>query len=167
MLKFVKTNKKHIKEITKIYNYYIDNSTSTFHNEKIDKKQMTQIVFFDDLLYTTYTIFLENKIIGYCLLSPFNKRDAYKATVSVGIYFHREYIKKGYGKRALEFLEKKALGLPIRSLIGLICVENESSIKLFENCNYERVGHIKKAGVKFNRLLDVVYYQKVIRPNFL
>jgi len=167
MIRFEKTNKNHIKEIMKIYNYYIEYSTATFHSDKVDKKQMKNIVYFNDNLYMTYTMFLDKKIIGYCMLAPFNKREAYKATVSIGIYINNEYVKKGYGKNAMEFLEQKALGLPIRSLIGLICTENTGSIKLFENCKYLQVGYIKKAGVKFNRLLDVVYYQKIIRPNFL
>ncbi|MBN2853815.1 MAG: N-acetyltransferase [Clostridia bacterium] len=167
MLRFEPTTKKHIKEIVQIYNYYIANSTATFHTETINKKQMRKIVFFDDILYSSYTMFSGDEIIGYCLIAPFNSRDAYKATVYVAVYLKPDQIHKGYGKQALNFLEKKALGLPIRSLLALICAENDDSIRLFEKCGYEKVGTIKKAGVKFNRLLDVVYYQKIIRPNFL
>ena len=167
MLEFVETKKKHIKKLLKIYNYYIENSIATFHKEKIDKKHMRNIVFFDDILYKTYTILLNNQIIGYCLMTPFNVREAYKATVSVAIYLQKKYTNKGYGLDSLNFLEKKALGLPIRSLTALICDENEYSKKLFEKCGYKQVGVIEKAGVKFNRILDVVYYQKILRPNFL
>ncbi len=167
MLKFVETKKKHIKELKNIYNYYIEHSTSTFHKEKCNKKQMKRLVFFDDILYGTFTIFLDEKIIGYCMMSPFNFRDAYKATAFVAVYLKEEFIGKGYGEKSLQFLEMRALGLPIRSLIALICLENVGSVKLFEKCDYKKVGVIEKAGVKFNRLLDVVYYQKVIRPNFL
>ena len=167
MLTFVETKKKHIKELSRIYNYYIEHSTSTFHKEKFNKKQMKRLVFFDDILYSTFTIFFEDKIIGYCMISPFNFREAYRATVFVAVYLKEEFTGKGYGEKALQFLEKRALGLPIRSLLALICLENEGSVKLFEKCGYNRVGVINKAGVKFNRLLDVVYYQKVIRPNFL
>jgi len=167
MIEFVKTKKKHIKEILKIYNYYIENSISTFHKEKINKKQMKNIVFFDDILYRSYTILLDKQIIGYCLMAPFNVREAYKATVSIAIYLQKEYTNKGYGIEALKFLEKEGLGLPIRSLTALICDENEYSKKLFEKCGFKQVGIIEKAGVKFNRILDVVYYQKILRPNFL
>lgn len=167
MLRFEPTSKKHIREILKIYNYYVVNSTATFHTEPIRKKQMKKIVFFDDILYGSYTIFFGDEIIGYCIIAPFNPRNAYKATVYVAVYIRHDHVQKGYGKQALEFLEKKALGLPIRSLLALVCAENIGSMKLFEKCGYEKVGEIKKAGVKFNRLLDVVYYQKIIRPNFL
>ncbi|MCK5811800.1 MAG: N-acetyltransferase [Clostridiales bacterium] len=167
MLTFVETQKKHIKELTNIYNYYIENSISTFHKEKWNKKQMKKLVFFDDILYGTFTIMFDKEIIGYCMISPFNFREAYRATVFVAVYLKEEFTGKGYGEKALQYLEKKALGLPIRSLIALVCLENIESVKLFEKCDYKRVGVIKKAGVKFNRLLDVVYYQKVIRSNFL
>jgi L-amino acid N-acyltransferase YncA len=48
-------------------------------------------------------------------------------------------------------------------LIGIISGDNINSIILFENCGFEKCGHYKQVGEKFNEILDVVSYQKIIR----
>jgi L-amino acid N-acyltransferase YncA len=47
-------------------------------------------------------------------------------------------------------------------LLAVISADNLNSIKLFERCGYENCGHLKQIGEKFNQLLDVVFYQKII-----
>jgi phosphinothricin acetyltransferase len=62
----------------------------------------------------------------------------------------------------LKLLEPVAKNSEICVLIGIITGENKASIRLFEKCGYEKCAHFKKVGEKFNRLLDVVAYQKII-----
>jgi len=63
----------------------------------------------------------------------------------------------------LEYLEKVAKRNGISVLIGIISGDNENSIRLIENCGYEKCGHFKQIGEKFNKILDVVSYQKIIQ----
>jgi len=47
-------------------------------------------------------------------------------------------------------------------LIALISKENQGSCAFFKQNGYRMVGELQEAGEKFGRLLDVVYYQKLI-----
>jgi len=47
-------------------------------------------------------------------------------------------------------------------LLAIISGDNESSVQLFEKSGYEKCAHFKQVGEKFNKILDVVSYQKII-----
>ena len=74
----------------------------------------------------------------------------------------KEYNGKGIGRKTLEFLEEEAIKKGIRNLLGVITVENISSVKLFNKMGYQKVSHLKNIGEKYGRLLDVLTYQKEI-----
>jgi L-amino acid N-acyltransferase YncA len=63
----------------------------------------------------------------------------------------------------LEILETIAKNNDISILIGIIAGENNSSIGLFEKSGYEKCAHFKEVGEKFNKVLDVVAYQKILK----
>ena len=66
------------------------------------------------------------------------------------------------GNEVLAYLENMARNAGISVVIGIISGDNGSSIKLFEKNGYEKYGHFKQIGEKFNKILDVVYYQKIL-----
>ncbi|MDF1672190.1 MAG: GNAT family N-acetyltransferase, partial [Vicingaceae bacterium] len=80
----------------------------------------------------------------------------------VTLYFHPNHTGKGHGKKVMLFLENLAKQHQIVNLIGVITEENINSVKLFERCGYFIAAHLKKVGVKFDRALDVTWYQKEI-----
>ena len=162
MIVFRETKKSDTKRLLEIYNYYVSNSTATFHLEEIGLKEMENILFFDDPLYSSYSIIENDNIIGYCILSEFKTRKAYRVTGEITIYIDNEYLGKKIGYQAAKFIEEKAKERNIHSLISIICAENERSIALFEKLGYVKVGHFKQVGKKFNRLLDVIYLQKIL-----
>jgi phosphinothricin acetyltransferase len=49
-------------------------------------------------------------------------------------------------------------------LIGGISLPNDASIALHEKFGFEKVAHFKEVGFKFNRWIDVGYWQLTI-PN--
>lgn len=157
-----KTKTDELPELVDIYNYYIRNTTVTFNTEDVDEKQFLTTFFADEKRYSLHTIYENNKIIGYCSLNPFNKKQAYRRSAYVSIYLEDSSTGKGFGNSILSFLEKLADEMGFKSLIALICKENIKSCAFFEKHGYRRVGELIEAGEKFGRLLDVVYYQKLI-----
>jgi L-amino acid N-acyltransferase YncA len=63
---------------------------------------------------------------------------------------------------ALMHLEKMAAEAGLRNLLGVISGDNQNSIALFEKAGYTKCAHYKNVGEKFNKLLDVVSFQKEI-----
>ncbi len=161
-VKFIELNEAYLPQVLEIYNYYIQNSTATFHIQPVTLEEMRRIVFYSDPRFKTFVIFDQNKLCGYCILARYKIREAYNITAEATLYLHPESTGKGIGSEALKFLEKLARQNGFHSLIGGICGENTASIKLFEKNGYTKCAHYHEIGRKFGRLLDVVDYQKLL-----
>lgn len=159
---FKLVEKEDIRELKDIYTYYIENTTSTFHIGDISDEEMSSILFYDDDIYKSFKIELNKEIVGYILLCPYKKREAYRRSAEVTIYLKPGIIGKGLGRKSLEFIEEVAKANGIKALLSIICGENTASIKAFENMEYEKVGHLKGVGEKFGRILDIVIYEKCL-----
>lgn len=151
-----------VPDILAIYNHYIQHSTATFHQTPLNLEEMKGLLFFENPRYGSFTIRKEEKICGYCIISRHHPRTAYDGTATLSIYLHPEAVGQGIGRKALEFLDHWASRCQLHVLLAIICAENAASIKLFEQSGYSRCGYLKEAGRKFDRWLDVVYYQKIL-----
>lgn len=148
--------------IKEIYDYYILNSTATFHTEKISLKELEEAIFIDHPVYKSYLIKCNGEICGFCYFTQYKKRQAYNRTSEVTVYLKPEFSYKGIGIYALNYIEKEAFNIGIKVLIGVITGENKASIRLFEKAGYEKCAHFKQVGEKFGRILDVVAYEKIL-----
>lgn len=149
-----------ISEVLEIYNWYVLNSTATFHIDAIEADELKKMISMGHYKYQSFAIIEKNKICGFCYLSQFRYKEAYDRTAEVTLYFQHEHTGKGNGKQVLSFLENLAKQHQIVNLIGVITAENTNSVKLFERSGYFKAAHLKQVGVKFNRALDVTWYQK-------
>ncbi|MDX8339441.1 GNAT family N-acetyltransferase [Draconibacterium sp. IB214405] len=153
---------KDLSLIKDIYNYYIANSTATFHTGSVSEDDLNGILPIGDKRFQSFLIEYNSELAGYCYLGRYKPRAAYDRTAEVTIYLKPEYFGKGIGREVLQLLEQKALEVGIVVLMGIITAENEASVKLFERMGYEKCGHFKQVGEKFGRILDVVAYQKLL-----
>jgi phosphinothricin acetyltransferase len=159
---FLEITEAYLSQVLDIYNHYIQNSTATFHIQPLTWEEMRRIVFFTDPRLKTYIALDREKLAGYCILGRYKEREAYAITAEVTIYLHPKYTGRGIGSQALKFIERLARQNQFHSLLSGICGENSASIKLFEKNGYTRCAHYKEVGEKFGRLLDLVYYQKLL-----
>jgi L-amino acid N-acyltransferase YncA len=148
--------------VKEIYDYYILNSTATFHKDLISIEELKSVILIAHPKYKSFLIDYDGVTCGYCYISQYKKRQAYDRTAEITIYLKPEYSGKGIGEETLKLLETVAKNNEICVLIGIITGENQASIGLFKKCGYEKCAHFKKVGKKFDRLLDVVAYQKII-----
>jgi phosphinothricin acetyltransferase len=146
-----------------ILNHYILNSTVTFHKEQVEAREMEEKVFFSQPYYKSYTIRENNTVIGYCAVSQWKKQEAYRHTGEINIYLRPDYTGKGIGTHAIRHLESFAVDNDIHTLIAGLCSENIPSMKLFKKNEYHQCATFRQVGVKFGRVLDVVYLQKMLK----
>lgn len=161
-IRFDEIKEQDLSEVKNIYDWYIVNSTATFHTEPIQIEQFKEFIYVNHSLYKSYLIFTDNEIAGYCFLTNYKKRQAYDRTAEVTIYLKPAFCNKGIGKITLKHLEIKAKENRLKNLIGIISGDNEGSIALFEKSGFEKCAHFKNIGEKFNKILDVVAFQKEI-----
>ncbi len=161
-IRFEEMSMEFLPSVAEIYNYYILNSTATFHSNALSLKDMKDIVFTGSPRFQSFAILDGDRVCGYSILSPFKKREAYDATAEVTVYLENGYTGKGVGSLAISHLEDAAVKNGFHVLLAVICGENDQSIRLFEKLGYEKCAHYREVGKKFGRLLDVVCYQKII-----
>jgi L-amino acid N-acyltransferase YncA len=161
-IQFQRITTENISKALDTYNWYVLNSTATFHLEAVPQKELERMVSVGHSKYQSFLILLDNEVCGFCYLSQFRYKEAYDKSAEITLYLDQKSKGKGIGKLTLIYLEKIAKIQNIVNLIGVITAENRASIILFEKNNYVKVGHLKNIGVKFGKALDVVSYQKEI-----
>jgi phosphinothricin acetyltransferase len=160
MITFQPITKDNIVAALNIYNWYVVNTTATFHLEEVPSSELERMVSVGHPKYKSYLILFDGDVCGFCYISQFRYKEAYDKSAEITLYLNQDFIGKGIGKATLLFLEKEALQGDIQNLVAVITEGNDASIALFEKVGYFKVGHLKNIGEKFGRSLDVVSYQK-------
>jgi len=159
---FKKVTKNDLPFLCDIYNYYIVNSTATFHTLPLNHSEMRKILFFKNRIFKSFLISINNNPAGYVVLAPHKTRQAYDQTGEISIYLDKNYLKFGIGSKAILFIEDYARKKRFHTLIATICGENIASIRLFEKNGYVKCAHYKEVGFKNEKYLDIVSYQKLL-----
>lgn len=159
---FEKATLNDLVAIKKIYDYYIAETTATFHTHPISFEELREIIPFYHKKYQSFVVKADGKAAGYCYLAPFKKRQAYDRTAEVTVYLKPEYCGQGIGYKTVTFMEEVAKKKDIKVLLGAITGSNENSIRLFAKCGFEKCAHYKEVGQKFDELLDLVVYEKIL-----
>ena len=145
-----------------ILNYYVVNTTVTFHTKLLSAADIRSKVFFTQPVFRSFLVKKDGRIIGYCAISPWKQQEAYAHTGEINIYLAYDATGKGIGSQAINYLLSYAQEHDINNLIAGICSENKASIRLFEKSGFRQCGHFQKVGTKFGRILDTVYLQKIL-----
>ncbi|AIW84855.1 GNAT family N-acetyltransferase [Bacillus mycoides] len=152
--------KEDVTFILDIYNDAIFNSTAVYAYKPVTLEN--RIDWYEQKKADGYPILvyeLDNKVVGFATFGPFRAWSAYKYSIEHSIYVDKEYRKNGIGKSLMKELIAIAQKREYMTLIAGIDAENEKSIALHQNYGFVHAGTIKKAGYKFNRWLDLAFYQ--------
>ncbi|MDR2085896.1 MAG: GNAT family N-acetyltransferase [Dysgonamonadaceae bacterium] len=146
--------------ITEIYNYYIENTAVTFDEEKVTVKDTEQKIAAILKKRYPYIVCEESgQITGYAYLNTWRPQSAYNMALETSIYFDAGFTGKGLGSILYQELITRARNINIHTLIGVLSIPNEASRKLHEKFGFRLAGTFRETGYKFNRLIDVEYWQ--------
>jgi phosphinothricin acetyltransferase len=153
-----KATLKDTKAITKIYNYYIKNDIATFAEKPIPIKETKKNIKNAIL----WLVFVEkNVVVGYAYASKWKERTAYRFSAETSVYLSAKYQGKGIGSKLYAHLLSEIKKLNIHSVIGGISLPNKASERLHEKFGYKKVAHFKEIGFKFNKWIDVGYWELI------
>jgi len=149
-------------EIVAIYNYYIKNTVATFEEDIIDVEEMKKRI--SDIIskYPFIVYEVDGQILGYAYADVWKTRLAYKNTTESTVYLNPEFINKGLGTRLYTELLDQLRRLNFHAVIGVISLPNEGSIVLHEKLGFDKVAHFKEVGYKFNRWIDVGFWELLV-----
>lgn len=146
--------------ILAIYNEAIVHTTAVYSYEPHTLAQ--RIAWLEEKEAAGYPVFVyevDGAVAGFATFGPFRAWPAYKYSIEHSIYVDSTYRKRGIGAALLQKLIEEATARAYKTLIGGIDASNEKSIALHEKLGFTHSGTIKNAGYKFERWLDLAFYQ--------
>ncbi len=162
MIRQIKTSD--IEQITKIYNGYIADSLITFEEELIDSSEMRRRIKIMEGKEFPFIVWEEEgNVIGYAYAGTFRERNAYRFTVESSIYLDPKYFGKGIGKKLYNSLISNCREKGYHSMIGVITLPNEISVRLHESLGFKKVGHLTESGFKFGKWADVGFWELLLK----
>ena len=153
-----------LQAILDIYNDAVLTTTASYDYEP--RTLEDRRAWFEDHRENNYPIFVAadntGKILGWSSLSRFHARMGYRFSTENSVYVAAEVRGRGIGKLLMPPLIQGARDRGLHTIIALIDAQNDASIRLHASFGFERVGHMKEAGYKFDRWLDVVLMQLLL-----
>ena len=150
--------------ILAIYNDAILHTTAIYDYIPHTLDERTR--WFEQLQSAGYPLFVaeeKDQIAGFADYGSFRNWPAYKYTVEHSIYVHPAFRRQGIARKLMQALIADAEKHEYITMIAGIDSQNEGSIHLHEALGFIRTGTIQKAGYKFGRWLDLVFYQLMLK----
>jgi phosphinothricin acetyltransferase len=152
---------KDVDDIVTIYNYYIAETLATFEEQVISSDDMLariKKVSVNDLPWLVAEDD-SGKVVGYAYATKWRERFAYRFSVEITVYLLANQLSQGLGSKLYTALFSELRQRSIHSVIGGITLPNPASIALHEKFGLKQVAHFKEVGFKFEKWLDVGYWQ--------
>ncbi len=151
---------KDAKSIAHIYNYYIKTSVATFAENPLNEQEM--IVNINKSIFW-FVYIIDTEIVGYAYASKWKERSAYSKSVEISVYLKPDFLGNGIGSALYSKLLDELKKLKIHAVIGGISLPNKASQQLHTKFGFEKVAHFKEVGFKFNKWIDVGYWELILK----
>ncbi|MEJ1971518.1 MAG: arsinothricin resistance N-acetyltransferase ArsN1 family B [Lacunisphaera sp.] len=149
--------------IAAIYNHYVVNTIITFEEEAVPDAEMAQRiagVLGAGLPWLAWEE--DGRVLGYAYASKWKSRCAYRYAVESSIYLDQAATRRGLGTKLYIALIAALRERGIHGIIGGIALPNDASVALSEKLGFQKIGHFKEVGWKFERWIDVGYWELIL-----
>lgn len=146
--------------IAEIYNHYIRTSHATFELETIDAGELRLRI--DDTVEKGLPFIVgerAGRVVGYAYGRPFRPRPGYRFAVEIAVYVDLGNHSNGVATELYRVLIPRLFELGAHSLIATIALPNGPSVRLHERFGFVKSGELREVGRKFDRWVDVGYWQ--------
>ena len=100
---------------------------------------------------------------GYASLSPYRLKDAFKSTVELSIYIHKDYRGQGVATQLMErILEMAKEDTMLHNVVSVITAGNEESTKLHNRFGFTYCGLTPEVGFKHGKYQDTETYALLV-----
>ena len=149
-------------KICDIYNYYIVNTIVTFEESKVSETEM-MLRIEETTKKLPWIVFEKGEeILGYACASQWKSRCAYKYSLESTVYLKRGAEGDGIGSQLYGQLIDRIRNKNYHAVIGGISLPNTASIALHEKFGFEKIAHFKEVGYKFDKWIDVGYWELIL-----
>jgi L-amino acid N-acyltransferase YncA len=150
-------------QISEIYNHYIKTSTITFEEEPVSASEMeARVREIQSLSYPWLVATTGSDVLGYAYGGKWKVRAAYRYASEITVYVRAGMERSGVGSALYGQLLPALKDIGVHTVIGGVALPNEASVRLHEKFGFEKCAHFKAVGFKFDRWIDVAYWQRTL-----
>lgn len=146
--------------VARIYNHYVLNTVITFEEQAIASSEVAERIRKNAVASLPWLIAeQQSQVAGYAYASKWQGRCGYRFTVESTVYLDPAAIGQGLGTRLYEALLALLRENSVHTVIGGVALPNPASVALHERLGFQKVAHFQEVGFKFDRWIDVGYWQ--------
>jgi L-amino acid N-acyltransferase YncA len=147
--------------IARLYNHYVTETVVTFEEEPILPADIARRMEEVRSASLPWLVAEEDSgIVGYAYATPWRTRTGYRFSSEITIYLEPERVRRGIGSTLYAHLFPMLQARGLHAVIGGIALPNEASVALHEKFGMRKVAHFEQVGFKFDRWIDVGYWQR-------
>jgi L-amino acid N-acyltransferase YncA len=143
-----------------IYNHYIQNTIITFEEEPVTVTEVAERLALVSSAALPWLVIEDGgQVAGFAYASPWKSRSGYRYSVESTIYLDPARLGLGLGTLLYAALLDDLRQHLLRIVVGGVALPNAASIRLHEKLGFLKVAHFREVGYKFDRWIDVGYWQ--------
>jgi L-amino acid N-acyltransferase YncA len=104
----------------------------------------------------------DDDVVGYAYSWSYRPRPAYRRTRETSIYLDPSVRGRGIGRLLYPALLEAMAASGVHTAVALVAQPNPGSVALHKACGFEHVGTMREVGYKFDRWVDVEWYQRLL-----
>lgn len=149
--------------IAAIYNHYVLHTIVTFEEEAVSADEITARIREVQGAGIPWFVWEENgRVLGYTYASKWKSRCSFRYSLETTVYLDKDATGRGLGRKLYTPLIEALRAQKYHALIGGISIPNPASIALHEKLGFQKIGHFREVGWKFNQWIDVGYWELVL-----
>jgi L-amino acid N-acyltransferase YncA len=145
--------------IAAIYNDYIRDTVITFEETPVTADEMARRIVEVGARYPWLVYEHDGAVVGWAYATAWKTRSAYRFSVETTVYLSPSHCGHGIGRALYEALIAELRSRQFHCAVGCIALPNPASIALHEKLGFEKTAHFAEVGWKFDRWVDVGYWQ--------
>ncbi|MGZ5201194.1 MAG: arsinothricin resistance N-acetyltransferase ArsN1 family B [Telluria sp.] len=147
--------------VSAIYRHYVLTTTISFEEVPPSVEEMgCRIQAVQDGKLPWLVAEIDGRVVGYAYATKWKERSAYRFSVETSVYLDAAVHGRGVASALYERLLEALRAAGIHTVIGGIAQPNPASVRLHEKFGFEQVGLFRQVGRKFDRWVDVGYWQR-------
>ncbi len=146
-----------------VYNHYVRETTVTFEEEQVSAPEIARRIQEVGSASLPWLVAERDAhIVGYAYATRWHARSAYRFSAEITVYIDSNHKRVGVGSRLYDQLFPILQAQGVHTVLAGIALPNEPSVVLHERFGLSKVAHLKEIGFKFNRWIDVGYWQRTL-----
>lgn len=143
-----------------IYAPYVHETAITFETEPPGAGEMGERIATSLSAHAFVVLEEEGRVIGYAYAGQFHRRAAYRWACEVSVYVAQGATGRGAGRALYTALFERLEARGFRTLVSLMTVPNDASLRLHLAMGFEVVGTMTEIGYKRGAWHDVMWLQR-------